>query len=1147
MAALLSSLYTLVHSANQKGSSGENNILAFLYAITRFPPAVRALSILFRNSIPLAQERAALSIALYHACSDFILQAPPSIAREPSRFFEAIRILLAHVLSAADHPSPKGSSTPSMIDSVSLVCSISRKRLTSPILMDSVVVEKSFASLRQPKGLLYQSSSATVPQIVDMDKDALKVLKQLLCHLRGASSASALALHIEHISPAPPSHPYHLESVARDFNLAIRHANKTDLVSRGPLDLKSQSVVPPQIVVDEDGLLAVFTGRGCGSIRDVNFFRPTNDGDTEVDVNDVAHALEKVIPRRCAEDTWQLDSYTGDSLISNRPPDEAIVLCLDLSESMNAKSGINDSQAPVSWEKSFDPDAESLKVVEEIVKEVSPSEILAKAKAYLSKQHASCHHAWRRYWKDMSDLYPGRNKSSINSLLKDLGLIARRDALKLSMDEHLTALEKTQLNELAFFASSTIHQMSSLEEFLQTLLDDFSLSDFVGIAPYDIPRHLIDPKTGDLLTQPVCPSNSPDSTIYVNADSQSWFEARKTFPTGPFEPSRLTLKDMKKAVDDWVSGTDILPKKRLWPLRKSGDTVTITLTHTGAGDRTTWRLATTTTTRVLYSLVHRATRGRYSSFTIRLASTKATITDSATLTLGVTDLVRGGTIEISRTEAHVRSAYEVHVEHDKKGDLVFLLPRGTTALSVVSYIHASRTDEIGKIMLWYGLKSTGDGMRQGTIVQLDTSLMDFTRSASEPISFECDSWTWHSPYARKVIEESWNLSRLHLLKELFTIFLNRASSFDSSVSLALGLVTFSWKAQEEQQITPVFETFRRQLDNVSASGNTALYDALDTARSMLCKYWPDTPNLRKRIIVVSDGLDTCSKSSAHDVCHAIQKSGILVDSVQVGKVSDRTLHAISVATGGYRFAPQTSLPDALSIFDLETMLSSAERPSRPRKPLVTSNYQLLRYGDKRDNPIDVVTVDQFPPRAGHAKIHARVRPASSFLGETPRDDENTKRIMRELQALIVDPHPQIDLYVNESDMTFFKLVMEAPKEDCPYKGGTFLLTCNLPQSYPRDPPEIRFVTFILHPNVSKQGKVCIAELGRLWTSDITLKDIFNQVYGLLLEPDLDNPLEIQASLKYYDDDGTYALAVANAVTKHASKTRQEWEQELSVA
>jgi len=85
----------------------------------------------------------------------------------------------------------------------------------------------------------------------------------------------------------------------------------------------------------------------------------------------------------------------------------------------------------------------------------------------------------------------------------------------------------------------------------------------------------------------------------------------------------------------------------------------------------------------------------------------------------------------------------------------------------------------------------------------------------------------------------------------------------------------------------------------------------------------------------------------------------------------------------------------------------------------------------------------------------------------------------------------------------------------------------------------------------------------LWSSDITLKEIFSLVYGLLLEPDLENPLEIQASLKYCalnddtpcggfsnleiatdDDDGTFALAVAEAVSEHASKSREQWKLEL---
>lgn len=95
----------------------------------------------------------------------------------------------------------------------------------------------------------------------------------------------------------------------------------------------------------------------------------------------------------------------------------------------------------------------------------------------------------------------------------------------------------------------------------------------------------------------------------------------------------------------------------------------------------------------------------------------------------------------------------------------------------------------------------------------------------------------------------------------------------------------------------MFENFRLQLDRVSASGDTAVYDALDIARGVLANYRRDLPNLRKRIIIVSDGDDTSSKTPAKEVCYALQKNKVLVDSVQVGTQSNSTLHAISVATG----------------------------------------------------------------------------------------------------------------------------------------------------------------------------------------------------------------------------------------------------------
>ena len=48
-------------------------------------------------------------------------------------------------------------------------------------------------------------------------------------------------------------------------------------------------------------------------------------GDTEVDVNDVAFALGKVIEMRQAEDTWQVDSFGGVP-VKSRTPDEVILV-----------------------------------------------------------------------------------------------------------------------------------------------------------------------------------------------------------------------------------------------------------------------------------------------------------------------------------------------------------------------------------------------------------------------------------------------------------------------------------------------------------------------------------------------------------------------------------------------------------------------------------------------------------------------------------------------------------------------------------------------------------------------------------------------------------------------------------------------------
>lgn len=120
--------------------------------------------------------------------------------------------------------------------------------------------------------------------------------------------------------------------------------------------------------------------------------------------------------------------------------------------------------------------------------------------------------------------------------------------------------------------------------------------------------------------------------------------------------------------------------------------------------------------------------------------------------------------------------------------------------------------------------------------------------------------------------------------------------------------------------------------------------------------------------------------------------------------------------GGYRFSPNTSLADALSIFvrgyfhtdallttvtqDLETMLHSGERPLRKDEPavkLVTSNHMLWSYRDSTRHPIDLITADKFPPRAQHPLLQQPVKSAANSVEMAGSGgDDRTKRIMREV-------------------------------------------------------------------------------------------------------------------------------------------------------
>jgi hypothetical protein len=117
------------------------------------------------------------------------------------------------------------------------------------------------------------------------------------------------------------------------------------------------------------------------------------------------------------------------------------------------------------------------------------------------------------------------------------------------------------------------------------------------------------------------------------------------------------------------------------------------------GHATVWDLSITTTTRTLYCLAYRTTKARYSRFTLRMSNSKASITDSASLTLGVTDLSHGGVIEICFVFPHRRRLSEVTVNYGFSKQVVFL-PQQSPILALMGYLDPDVFGPMPSMQLW---------------------------------------------------------------------------------------------------------------------------------------------------------------------------------------------------------------------------------------------------------------------------------------------------------------------------------------------------------------------------------------------------------------------------------------------------------------
>ncbi len=131
--------------------------------------------------------------------------------------------------------------------------------------------------------------------------------------------------------------------------------------------------------------------------------------------------------------------------------------------------------------------------------------------------------------------------------------------------------------------------------------------------------------------------------------------------------------------------------------------------------------------------------------------------------------------------------------------------------------------------------------------------------------------------------------------------------------------------------------------------------------------------------------------------------------------------------------------------------------------------------------------------------------------------QKLSRMRKEVQMLTNDPPFGVSCWPKEGKLDCLEAKLQGAQET-PYEGGTFKLEINIPDRYPFEPPQVKFITKIYHPNIDTAGRICLDVLKSLpqgsWKPAQNISTVLTSIQLLLAEPNPDDGLMAEISLEY---------------------------------
>eukprot|EP01103_Thecamoeba_quadrilineata_P006575 TRINITY_DN16300_c0_g1_i1.p1 TRINITY_DN16300_c0_g1~~TRINITY_DN16300_c0_g1_i1.p1 ORF type:complete len:197 (-),score=40.73 TRINITY_DN16300_c0_g1_i1:84-674(-) len=156
-----------------------------------------------------------------------------------------------------------------------------------------------------------------------------------------------------------------------------------------------------------------------------------------------------------------------------------------------------------------------------------------------------------------------------------------------------------------------------------------------------------------------------------------------------------------------------------------------------------------------------------------------------------------------------------------------------------------------------------------------------------------------------------------------------------------------------------------------------------------------------------------------------------------------------------------------------------------------------------------------------------------------------RRIAMEVADILQSSLEDIKLIPNEDDFTDIQAIITGPA-GTPYEGGVFRMKLVFGPEFPQAPPKGFFLTKIFHPNVAKNGEICVNTLKRDWKEQLGIKHILLTVKCLMIDPNPESALNEEAGrllLDKYEDYAKHArlMTQIHATPKSTSHDLEEKE------